>query len=168
MRRYDKQGGAKENDAVFTTIVGGRPPGSGTRICNVPHGIEVLIKKASIDGEFRRFLLEKRGKAAQEIDIELTEAESNMLSGISAEQLEKIIDNTKVKPEHRAIFMGKVGKLMLAVLAGAAIISVLTPSLGHTLTPEQMDHIRQMQMQHMVDVNDANEPNEADLDIPDN
>lgn len=168
MSHYDKSEQIKEKEAVFTTIVGGRPPGSGTQVGAIPRGIEVLVKKASVDPGFRQLLLQKRGQAASEIYLELTDAELNLLSSISAEQLEKIIDNTKVKPEHRAIFMGKVGKLMLAVLAGAAIISVLTPSLGHTLTPEQMDHIRQMQTQHTSDVNNVNEPNKADLDIPEN
>lgn len=165
MSHSDKQDRAKEKNAVFTTIVGGRPPGSGTNVSDIPRGIEVLIKKATVDTDFRMLLLEKRGVAAREIDIELTEAELNMLSTMPAEQLEKIIDNTKVKPEHRAVFMGKAGKLMLAVLAGGVLIAVMVPSLGHTLTPEQLDHIRQMQMQRMSDINDVNEPNQADLDI---
>jgi hypothetical protein len=168
MSRDDKSEQTEEKEAVFTTIVGGRPSGSGTQVGTIPRGIEVLVKKASVDPDFRQLLLLKRGQAACEIDLELTEAESNMLSNISVRQLEKIIDNTKVRPEHRAIFMGKVGKLMLAVLAGAALISILTPTLGHTLTPEQLDHIRQIQMQHMSDVKDVNEPNKTDLDIPDN
>ncbi len=164
MSHSDMHDRAKEKDVVFTTIVGGRPPGAGTNIGDIPHGIEVLVKKASIDTKFRRLLLEKRGKAADEIDLDLTEAELNMLSIMPVEQLEKIIDNTIVKPEHRAIFMGKAGKLMLAILAGGVLISVMVPSLGHTLTPEQLDHIRQMQMQHMSETNDVNEPNQADLD----
>ena len=165
MSRYDKQDQAKEKDAVFTTIVGGRPPGSGTQVGTIPRGIEVLVKKASVDPEFRRLLLEKRGGAANEIDLELAEAELNMLSSIPAEQLEKIIDNTKIKPEHRAIFMGKAGTYMLAAIAGGVILfSVMTPGLGHTLTPEQRDRILRMHTQKMSDANDVNEPNEADLD----
>jgi len=164
MSSHDKQDQAKEKDAVFTTIVGGRPPGSGTRVGTIPRGIEVLVKKASVDTEFRRLLLEKRGGAANEIDLKLTEAELNMLSRIPAEQLDKIIDNTKIKPEHRAIFMGKAGTYMLAAIAGGVVLfSVMTPSLGHTLTPEQRNHIRQMQLQLMSDANDVNEPNETDV-----
>ena len=164
MSRYDKQDQAKEKDAVFTTIVGGRPPGSGTQVGTIPRGIEVLVKKASVDPEFRRLLLEKRGGAANEIDLELTDAELNMLSSIPTEQLEKIIDNTKVKPEHRAIFMGKAGTYMLAAIAGGVVlISVMMPSLGHTLTPEQRDRILRMHTQKMSDANDVNEPNETDV-----
>ena len=131
----------------------------------IPRAIEVLIKKASVDPVFRRLLLEKRGGAANEIDLELTEAELNMLSSIPAEQLEKIIDNTKVKSEHRAIFMGKAGTYMLAAIAGGVVlISVMMPSLGHTLTPEQRDRIRQRQLQLMSDANDVNEPNDTGID----
>jgi hypothetical protein len=151
----------EEQDAVFTTIVGGRPPGSGTKVGAIPRGVEVLVKKASVDTEFRQKLLEKRGEAAQEIDLELTEAEKNMLSSISAEQLEKIIENTKVKPEHRAVFLGTAGKLMLAVVVGVAIVSVMMPSLGHTVSAGiSPDRIRQMQL--LSESNDVNEPNEVD------
>ncbi len=154
----------KEQDAVFTTIVGGRPPGSGTKVGAIPRGIEVLIKKASVDPEFRRLLLEKRGEAAKEIELELTEAERNTLSSIPAEQLEKIIDNTKVRPEHRAIFLGNVGKLMLAAVVTVALVSVvMVPSLGHTSKIAQ-ERVRQMQMEQLGDANDVNEPNETDVD----
>ena len=153
----------KEQDAVFTTIVGGRPPGSGTKVGAIPRGIEVLVKKASVDPEFRQILLEKRGEAAKEIELELTEAERNTLSSIPAEQLEKIIDNTKVRPEHRVIFLGNVGKLMLAAVVTVALVSVMVPSLGHTSRTAQ-ERIRQMQMEQPGDVNDVNEPNEVDVD----
>ena len=46
-----------EMDAVKTTIVGGRPPGSGKSLPSIPRGIEVLVKKASVDKDFRKLLL---------------------------------------------------------------------------------------------------------------
>ena len=152
----------EEQDAVFTTIVGGRPPGAGTKVGAIPRGVEVLVKKASVDPEFRKNLLEKRGEAAQEIDLELTEAEKNMLSSISAEQLEKIIENTKVKPEQRGVFLGTAGKLMLAVVIGVAVIGVMMPSLGHTVSREKLEYIRKMQTERLSDTNDVNEPNDVD------
>lgn len=155
----------EEQEAVFTTIVGGRPPGSGTGVGAIPRGIEVLLKKASVDPEFRRALLEQRGDAARQIDLELTEAERTMLAAIPSEQLERIIDNTKVKPEHRSVFLGTVGKLMLAAVIGVAVVSVMTPTLGHTATagisPEK---IRRMQALLANDPNDPNDPNEADAE----
>ena len=48
----------QEQEAVRTTIVGGRPPGSGKSVGNIPRGIEVLVKKVfcnirpkAIDGQ---------------------------------------------------------------------------------------------------------------------
>ncbi len=129
-------------------------------LSSIPRGIEVLVKKASVDPEFRQLLLDRRAEAAREIDLELTEAEQNMLSNIPAEQLEKIIGNAKVKPEHLKIFLGRAAMLMLGVVAGAAVISVMsiqTTSAG--ITP---DRVREMQMKRAADANDVNEPNQAE------
>jgi hypothetical protein len=162
MSRDQKSEQPEEKDAVFTTIVGGRPPGSGTEVGQIPRGVEVLVKKASVDPKFRRLLLEKRGDAAREIDLELTDAERSMLSSISVEQLNKIIANTKVKPEHREVFLGAAGKLMLAVLISGALVSVMVPSLGHTLTPEQRERFLRREAELMRAFEDANDPNEAE------
>lgn len=163
MSRDEKSEQREEKDAVFTTIVGGRPPGSGTRVGQIPRGVEVLVKKASVDPEFRRLLLEKRGEAASQIDLELTDAERSMLSSIPAEQLEKIIDNIKVKPEHREVFLGTVGKLMLAVVIGGAFVSVMTPTLGHTVSPGERERILRERAERTKAVEDANEPNETEV-----
>jgi hypothetical protein len=53
-----------EAEAVRTTIVGGRPPGSGRNNVPVPRGIEVLVKKASVDAGFRELFLKQRGRVA--------------------------------------------------------------------------------------------------------
>jgi hypothetical protein len=130
-------------------------------IGSIPVGIDVLIKKASIDPEFRQILLEKRGEAACEIGLELTETEQKMLSSISLEQLEKIIDNTKVKPENRNIFRGKAVKLMLAAATGLVVVSMLSVKSSAGISP---DRIEKMQIDDSIDINDVNEPNEADFD----
>jgi hypothetical protein len=105
-----------ERQAVFTTIVGGRPPGSGTDLGPIPRGIEVLVKKAAVDPRFRALLLEKRADAARQISLELTPAETAMLAAIPRKQLDAIIANTKVKPKSRRIFLGKAASVMLAAL----------------------------------------------------
>ena len=46
-----------EQEAVRTTIVGGRPPGCGQPVGQIPRGIEVLVKKAAVDPEFKTLLL---------------------------------------------------------------------------------------------------------------
>ena len=152
----------REKEAVFTTIVGGRPPGSGMQIGEIPRGIEVLIKKASVDPEFRQLLLDKRGQAAREIGLELTEAERNMLSSIPAEQLEKIIDKTKVEPEERKIFLGKTAKLMLVAVAGIGVVSLMcVPTFTAGISP---DRVRKMQMECSGDVDDVNDTDDVEPD----
>jgi len=107
---------SEEQPAVITTIVGGRPPGCGQPVGPIPHGLEVLVKKAAIDPEFKKRLIEKRAQVAGEIGLTLEPAEAAMLSVIPSEQLESIISRTKVRPEHRSAFMGKVAAVMLGAL----------------------------------------------------
>jgi hypothetical protein len=111
-----------EAEAVRTTIVGGRPPGSGRNNVPVPRGIEVLIKKASVDAEFRELLLTHRGKAAATIQLELDPAEDAMLSAIPQAQLARIVDQTTVPAELRYAFLGRVAPVMLAAL-GVGLVS---------------------------------------------
>jgi hypothetical protein len=115
-----KKANGPEREAVYTTIVGGRPPGSGTDVGAIPRGIEVLVKKASVDPEFRSVLLEKRAEAAEEIELELTDSEAAMLASIPRAQLEAIIAKTKVGPESRRLFLGKAAGIMLAALGVSA------------------------------------------------
>lgn len=103
------------------TIVGGRPFKRSRLIHGIPRGIEVLIKKASVDPEFRAVLLKERAEAAAEIELELSATEATMLKAIPAAQIEKIIDNAKVPDEHRRIFLGKMAAAMLAVLSGLGL-----------------------------------------------
>jgi hypothetical protein len=107
---------SNEREAVRTTIVGGRPPGSGRNNMPVPHGIEVLVKKASVDPEFREALLEQRGAAAKAIALTLEPAEEAVLNTIPREQLLGIIGRTVVPVAQRRAFLGQVAVVMLAAL----------------------------------------------------
>jgi hypothetical protein len=118
-----------EMEAVRTTIVGGRPPGCGRHDVAVPRGLEVLIKKAAVDEEFRQVLLTQRGDAAVSIGLELDPAENAMLRAIPGEYLAMIIRQTVVPAEHRRRFMGKVAAAMLAVL-GVGLAVVDDPAQG--------------------------------------
>ena len=109
-----------EQPAVKTTIVGGRPPGPGKQVGTIPRGIEVMVKKASVDAEFRALLLAKRGDAAREIGLELEPAEVAMLDGVPAGHLEAIIAYTTVSPMSRAAFLGRAAAVMLAALGAGA------------------------------------------------
>lgn len=97
----------------------------------IPRGIEILVKKASVDPAFRAILLERRAKAADEIGLELTPAEVTMLDSIPAGQLKAIIDRTKVDPSQRNAFLGKVALVMLAAVGAAVVIGPAFSSLGH-------------------------------------
>jgi hypothetical protein len=106
----------KEKDAVRTTIVGGRPPGSGRSTGTIPRGLEVLVKKAAVDPEFRELLFAQRGAAAAVIELELDPAENAMLDAIPQEQLAQIVSQTTVPVEQRRVFLGRLAVAMLAVL----------------------------------------------------
>jgi hypothetical protein len=105
-----------EQEAVRTTIVGGRPPGSGKAVGPIPRGIEVLVKKAAVDPAFKQVLLEKRAKAADEIGLKLEPAEVAMINVVPAAQLETIIASSNVTDLTRSAFLGRAAAVMLAAL----------------------------------------------------
>ncbi len=106
-----------EQPAVRTTIVGGRPPGSGQPIGDIPRGMEVLLKKAAVDPAFKDLLLRDRTAAAASIGLALEPAEAMMLAATPAGQLEAIIARTTVPQQHRRVFLGQAAAAMLAALA---------------------------------------------------
>jgi hypothetical protein len=116
MRKKERYTYPPEQPAVRTTIVGGRPPGPGKGVGAVPRGIEVLVKKAAVDPEFKALLLAERSAAADAIRLELNEAEAAMLDSAPGTQLESIIAKTTVSPKIKPAFMGRAAAVMLAAL----------------------------------------------------
>ena len=86
------------------------------KIGDIPRGIEVLVKKASVDPDFKTLLLDRRAEAAEAIGLSLTLAEEKMLAAIPREQLEATIAKTTVPTEHRRAFLGTAAAVMLAAL----------------------------------------------------
>jgi hypothetical protein len=117
--KTDKSPGKPLTEAKATAVA---KPVQNCGNVDIPRVLEVLIKKASIDQEFRRILLEKRSESAGEIGLELSPAEATLLNTISADQLARIIDKTTVPKEHRRVFLGRLGVAMLVLLAGAAVV----------------------------------------------
>jgi hypothetical protein len=117
-----------EQETVRTTIVGGRPPGSGKPLGAIPRGIEVLVKKAAVDPEFKTLLLEKRAEAAREIGLPLDPAETMMLAATPREQLEAIINQTTVSPSLRPAFLGRAAAVMLVALGAGAVTAGVAAS----------------------------------------
>jgi hypothetical protein len=87
---------------------------------NVPRGVEVLIKKAAVDPEFKNTLLAERSAAAARIGLILEPVEATMLSAAPVEQLEAIIAGTVVPQEHRRAFLGQAAAAMLATFGAVA------------------------------------------------
>jgi hypothetical protein len=85
----------------------------------IPRGVEVLIKKAAVDPAFKKTLLAKRSRAADDIALNLEPAEAAMLDAVPEEQLRAIIGRTKVSPNLRPAFLGAVAAAMLAALAAS-------------------------------------------------
>ena len=124
-----------EQEAVRTTIVGGRPPGSGQPVGDIPRGIEVLVKKAAVDAQFKSLLLAERAGAAQAIGLTLEPAETMMLAVAPAAQLEAIIARTNVPMEHRRAFLGHAAAAMLSALVAASpnVLEAQGPRPGEDL-----------------------------------
>ena len=134
--KSDSETGAKHK-AGKSKVVDERPSKLGRRYDGIPCGIEVLVKKASVDPEFRTLLLEKRSDAAQVIDLELSAAEVVLLDSIPSQQIEKIIENTTVPDEDRRVFVGKVAAAMLT-LTGAAFSS----GCGMGIWPDPLRNVK--------------------------
>ena len=96
-----------EQEAVSITIVGGRPPGSGQKVGPIPRGIEVLLRKASVDPAFKELLLRQRGGAAESIGLKLEPGEAHDVDRRAGRQLEAVIARTSVPQEHRRAFWGR-------------------------------------------------------------
>ena len=129
-----------EREAVRTTIVGGRPPGSGRDNGSIPRGMEVLIKKAAVDPEFRSVLLEKRTEAANLIGLELTPSEAAMMKTIPERQLLSIVSHTDVPDRERRVFLGKAAAAMLGVL-GAGVAGSCREAYTAGIKPDKTRNI---------------------------
>ena len=85
-----------------------------------PRGIEVLLKKATVDPKFRVLLLNDREEAARSIELDLDPMENAMLQAIPTDQLIAIIEKTEVPEPQRRVFLGTAAAI-LAALSGAAV-----------------------------------------------
>lgn len=80
-------------------------------------GVDVLLKKAAVDGAFRKLLLEKRAAAAEAIGLELDAAEAALVEAVPESHLAAVIARTTVSPKIRPAFLGYAAGVMLAALA---------------------------------------------------
>ncbi len=125
----------QEMPAVRMTIVGGRPPGCGRELGAIPRGVEVLVKKASVDPWFKALLLGQRAGAAEAIGLALAPAEVTLLNFIPAAQLEAVIARTKVEPSKVPAFLGRAAAVMLVALGASTAPAQIAPTKGASPGP---------------------------------
>ncbi|MCP4228600.1 MAG: hypothetical protein GY771_00425 [bacterium] len=118
-----------------------------------PRGIEILVKKASVDDEFKDTLLAERSHSAYRIGLQLDPAEAEMLDTLPEAQLNKIIAETEVEPKLQPVFRGYSAIVMMAVVGAAA--SGCIPAATGSRPDEPLDK------------EDANNTNESELDEDD-
>jgi len=112
----------KETIANRTTIVGGRP-GDGYKLKGIPRGIEILIKKASVDKSFEKKLIKFRSKAAKELELDLTETEKQIIDTIPVNMLKNAIKNINIPDSQKSQFKGKVAAAMLSAISAFTLIN---------------------------------------------
>ena len=111
----------------FKTIVGGRstdnrPTGSS------PHGIEVLLKKASVDGDFANVLFQSPEEAARLISLDLQDSEKRILLNTPRGTLQSMIRHTTVKRQQLTAFKTMSAALMLAAVVAASSLGTACDS----------------------------------------
>lgn len=147
----------------FRTIVGGRSAEYHDRN-NFPRGIEILLKKAKVDIQFKTLLLKNPLAAAKSIDLNLKENEKKILENTPKSILETMIQNTFVPKHHVKTFLTAKTAAMLALILAS---TVLVPSYaGGTKGVEAEDIIRydyiQVAEERMGTVQDALEQYKLD------
>ncbi len=120
----------KGQGLIKPTIVGVRPPEGRVDFKSRPIGIEILLKKAKVDREFKMRLLKERAPAAAGICLRLEPEETAILNSIPEDQLSQMIDRTEVREEIKSVFEKYIAAAMVAALG-------LTPMLatGCRVTP---------------------------------
>jgi len=140
--------------ASFRTIVGGRasPQPGGS---SFPRGIELLLKKAKADEEFRHLLLDDPAAAAAEIQLELSETESAILSSMPVQNLEAAINHTRVPAEHAQLFRSARTATALAV---ALTLTIGVPSFataGMEEVPYEIENWDEVAIERMAAIQKA-------------
>lgn len=123
---------SEKPDEQGHTIVGGRPAAPRSIRNDIPRGLELLIKKASVDPDFKRELLSKKEKLVGEMNLPLDESEKAMLACVPVGHLEKMIEATQVPAAQRKALAGGSAAAMFALLTQLTF----APVAGRAETPE--------------------------------
>jgi type II secretory pathway pseudopilin PulG len=133
------------------TIVGGRP-GADRAAGDFPRGVEILLKKAKADPQFRELLLQEPIAAAQSLSLWLSEGETRMLRSIPKSLMETMVAHTVVPRQHIKIFQNAKTAGVLALLLASTVVmpsfaaaGVETPQAApaeQTLAKERMQEVQ--------------------------
>jgi hypothetical protein len=105
----------------FRTIVGGRSS-SYQSPNGYPRGIEILLKKAKVDLEFRRFFLQDPAAAAKSIQLDINDTESKILLSTPSRIIEQMVESTFVPKHQVGTFMSARTAAMLAMAIAASVL----------------------------------------------
>lgn len=106
------------------TIVGGRPQSDKNERYDIPRALEILIKRAAVDEDFKNELVRKRAQIANELSIPLDASEKAILACVSDEHLQTMISATEVPPIQRKLLAGGTAAAMIALLAQLTLAPV--------------------------------------------
>ena len=130
------------------TIVGGRSR-SDRLVGDFPRGIEILLKKASVDSMFKQLLLSNPLTAARSIMLDLKPVEINILTNTSISVLQSMIANTHVAKQHIKTFRTGTIAAIFAVLLSTIVVSPLLAG-GQMDLPEQSIDQEELARERMV------------------
>jgi len=117
---------------IFKTIVGGRSADNRPE-GNSPRGIEILLKKASVDADFAGVLLTSPEEAARLISLGLQDSERKILLNTPRATLETMIRHTTVKRHQLGAFRTLSASLMLAAVLAVGSTACDCDDSGPTL-----------------------------------
>ncbi|MDP7114601.1 MAG: hypothetical protein QGH45_21690 [Myxococcota bacterium] len=129
-----------ETPSPRKTIVGGRPPEKGDGALPIPTGIQSLLRLASVDGQFRDELVERRASIAGAAGVTLTASEAAILGSIPDSQLrEMAVKMPPPNPDRRAV-LRQTAATAVVLLGGAAMAEAVSACCGSELTPSRPEH----------------------------
>jgi type II secretory pathway pseudopilin PulG len=147
----------------FRTIVGGRSSEHHDRN-NFPRGIEILLKKAKVDTQFKKVLLRSPLEAAKSIELNLKENEKKILENTPKPLLETMIENTFVPKHHvRTFLTAKTAAMLALVLASTVVVpSYANATKGERAVMEEKVSLYQLTEERMAAIQNALEQYKQD------
>jgi hypothetical protein len=124
-------------DEYSNTIVGGRRSDSRT-LQDYPHGIEVLLKKAKADPEFRDVFARDPLEAARAIELELSEGERAVLQHTPQATLATMVEKTEIPLRHLQTFRTARKAATLAAMV-ALTVAAPQPVVGTGVMEAPLD-----------------------------